>query len=543
MIITKIRIQNFKSIYEPLELDFSNIKGLWKIGGAVGSGKTTIGEAIIFGLFGSVKGKNNNDLISWGEKHCVVELWCSVRNKSIYIKRELNSYGMSPIYVEVDGEEIIFTNKRDAQTQLEQEYFDISRVTIELLCIISFNNFKSLATLNTADTKKFLDQVLGFYILTLYGDMCKELRNDNRLNINSLNNDIKNIQGQINKLYEISNMERIEGDLNKVKSDKKEIEEKLKNLSKKYNDDKESIMKELEDLNAKLSSIKTLGYNKKKEIEFIEKGTCPTCGAPIDQSQLEIKRRERNILLENFNDINNKLISKKSELGDCAGTYKRDKNELDKKLSEVNSLKYKLEEQTRRQVINENEIQSLENQIITKEEDVLRYTQEDAQWELLWNILSNEIRSKILESFIPVLNDNILRYTQRLQQPYIIKFDSNFKCNISLCGGDKEIALGSLSTGQLKTVDMIIILGVLGTVLGSEACNIMFLDELFSNLDSELRNEMCGVLREFLKENSTMFIISHMDMDDRYFDGSINMKLEMKNQFEKRSIIDIQRFH
>ena len=64
MYIDKIRIENFKSIYDPLELDFNNIKGLWKINGDVGSGKTTIGEAVIFGLFGSIKGKNNADLIS-----------------------------------------------------------------------------------------------------------------------------------------------------------------------------------------------------------------------------------------------------------------------------------------------------------------------------------------------------------------------------------------------------------------------------------------------------------------------------------------------
>jgi DNA repair exonuclease SbcCD ATPase subunit len=73
MIINKIKIQNFKSIYDELVLDFNDIKGLWKIGGTVGSGKTTIGEAIIFGLFGSIKGKNNGELISWGNKHGMIE--------------------------------------------------------------------------------------------------------------------------------------------------------------------------------------------------------------------------------------------------------------------------------------------------------------------------------------------------------------------------------------------------------------------------------------------------------------------------------------
>lgn len=539
MHIEKIKIENFKSIYDPLELDFTNIKGLWKINGDVGSGKTTIGEAVIFGLFGSIKGKNNADLISWGKKHGLIEVWCRARNKSIYIKREINAYGMSPIYVEVDGEEVIFTNKRDAQSQLENEYYDISRVTVELLCIISFNNFKSLATLNTADTKKFLDQVLGFYILTQYGDVCKELRSENKQKINDIYNSIRNVQGQINKLKDIANMARIEGDLDKVKDDKKELEDKLNQLTKSYKESKELIMTELEGLNSKLSSIKALGSNKKKEIDFIEQGTCPTCGAPIDQSQLEIKKKERQVLLESYNETDKKVVEKKCDLGRISSEYTTGKNKINEELTKVNSLKYKLEEQARRQTINEDEIRNLENKVDEYNEEVMRYTQEDTEWEMLWQILSNDIRSKILSSFIPTLNENIIKYSQRLQQPYIISFDSSFKCSIKLCGMDQDIALSSLSTGQLKTVDMIIILGVLGTILGGESCNVMFLDELFSNLHSDLRNEMCGVLKDFISEDQTLFIISHYDLDDRYFDGSIKMRLERKNQYEQHSIINI----
>ena len=118
MYIKKIKIEKFKSFYEPFELDFEQVKGLWKVSGSVGSGKTTIGEAILFGLFGSVSGKNNGDLVSWGQKSGVVELWCRSNGRDIYIKRELYSAGYSKIYVEVDNEELVLTNKRDAQQQL-----------------------------------------------------------------------------------------------------------------------------------------------------------------------------------------------------------------------------------------------------------------------------------------------------------------------------------------------------------------------------------------------------------------------------------------
>ena len=541
MKIQRIKIENFKSIYEPLEIDFSTVKGLWKISGSVGAGKTTIGEAIMYGLFGSVGGKNQADLISWGRKHGIVEVWCTSRNRNIYIKRELNSYGQSPIFVEVDGEELIFTNKRNAQEQLEQDYYDVSKVTMELLCIISFNNFKSLATLNAADTKKFLDQVLGFYVLTEYAEACKQLRIDNTNQINKVTSTIDKLDSQIRKLKEISNTEVINGDIVSVKQEIDSLTTIKDQLTKEI---KAEILLEKEkqrELDKKKITLITLGKNKKKEIDFIEKGVCPTCGAPIDQSQLEFKKQERLLLLEQYeaidaqcNEVCNQLKSLDEKMASRTNEYKV-------KIDDAKILLTRLEEQAKRIKINTSEIETLQQNIKGNEELLSELQTEDAAWEQLYNILTTQIRSKILQSFIPTLNKNILKYAQRLHLPYTVSFDSNFKCYISLSGVEKDIPISSLSTGQLKTVDMVTILGVLGTVIGSNGVNILFLDELFSNLDASLRNEMCSVLRESLKEDSSIFIISHTDLEDKYFDGEIHMRLEIKGQYEKHSNINIKK--
>ena len=541
MQIQKIRIENFKSIYEPLEIDFNDVRGFWKISGSVGAGKTSIGEAIIYGLFGTVGGKNQTDLISWGRKHGMIEVWCTSKARNIYIKRELNSYGQSPIYVEVDGEELIFTNKRNAQTQLEQEYYDTSRVTLELLCIISFNNFKSLATLNTADTKKFLDQVLGFYTLTEYSDACKQLRSDNLAKINQISSTIGKLESQVRKLEEISNMEVITGDIVEVKNEINSLLTLKDQLEKDIINEMRIKKEEQQEWNQKKTTLVTLGKHKKQEIDFIEKGICPTCGAQIDQSQLEIKKKEREVLLEQYNSVSKEVDRVVSELRLLDDKMVNATTEYKTKIDESKILLTRLEEQAKRIKINTSEIEILKQNIEGHEQLLTEYQSEDASWEQLYNILSVQIRSKILQSFIPALNKNILKYVQRLHLPYIVEFDSNFKCSISLCGMDKDIPVSSLSTGQLKTVDMVIILGVLGTVIGSNGINILFLDELFSNLDAGLRNEMCCVLRESLKPDSTIFIISHTDLEDKYFDGNIYMKLEVKDQYEKHSRASIEK--
>jgi DNA repair exonuclease SbcCD ATPase subunit len=540
MKVKSIKINNFKSIYDTLELNFEDVKGFWKISGSVGAGKTTIGEAIIFGLFGSISGKNNPDLISWGQKHGLVEINCVSKGKNIYIKRELNAYGQSPMYVEVDGEELIFTNKRDAQQQLEQEYYDTSRTTLELLCIISFNNFKSLATLSSSDTKKFLDQVLGFHTLTNYADVCKTLKTNNLSMMRQVQSQISNIESQIRKLEEMANISVIEGNVQEVELYINDINTQLTELSSNFANEQKKYNSNSKQKNSELTKILTLGKKLAKEIEFLEKGICPTCGAKIDQSDLQDKKDEKAILLSQHSTVKQYLNELETAWNEYIKKYKENVSKLESEKDKHTQTLHQLKEQEKRISINTQEIVKLKEQINELEQSLIAFQKDDNEWDMLHGILSNTIRSKILESFIPVLNKNILKYTQKLQQPYLVQFDSNFKCNITIYGFDKDIQISSLSTGQLKTVDMIIILGVLGTIIGSNGINIIFLDELFSNLDAKLRNDMCMVLKECLEPDNTMFIISHTELEDRYFDGDIHMKLELKNQFEKHSKAEIK---
>lgn len=539
MHINKIKVDKFKSFYEPLELDFANIKGLWKIAGSVGAGKTSIGEAILFSLFGTITGKNNGDLVSWGHEYASLEIWCRSNSRDIYIKRKISTTGWSNIYVEIDGEELIFTNKRNAQKQLEEEYFDISRTTMELLCIISFNNFKSLATLNPGETKKFLDQVLGFHILTQYADVAKQLKKENDQKVMSLNTTISNIEAQIKKIEELSNTEIIEGNIDELTKDIASIQEKINEFNAAYIEENKALIKIDNELKSESTRIKTLGSAKAKEIQFIEKGVCPTCGAPIDQSQLEIKKQEREVFLKQYNDIIKKINENNAQMSSVKSKYDNNIKPLNENIASLKDLIIILKTQKSRMNVNQEQIDKLklEKEKYVKELD--DYNTDGLSLERLYSIISNDVRSNILENFIPSLNSNIMKYAAQLHQPYIISFDRQFKCSVSLAGYNNEISISSLSTGQLKTVDMIIILGVLGTIIGSSSANIIFLDELFSNLDGNLRNDMCSVLQNFIYENDTMFVISHQDLDEKYFNGTMKLHIDHKGQYEKHSTISL----
>ena len=86
MKVKSITVECFKSIYKKTTIEFSDT-GLWKISGDVGAGKTILGEAILFGLFGTVKDTNIKNLISWNAKKCTSSIELESRGHNIIINR------------------------------------------------------------------------------------------------------------------------------------------------------------------------------------------------------------------------------------------------------------------------------------------------------------------------------------------------------------------------------------------------------------------------------------------------------------------------
>ena len=169
MIIHNITIKDFKSLYGSHYFDFDKMKGLIKLSGPIGSGKTSIGEALIWGLYGNVKGQTNPGLVAWNCKACEVEINLTSKDKEVHIIRNIRE----PLIVEVNGKTLSASNKKDTQLILEEEIFDIPKLAVTKMCIISFNAFNSLASMNVGETKQFLDDIFGFKLFSEYNDEVK----------------------------------------------------------------------------------------------------------------------------------------------------------------------------------------------------------------------------------------------------------------------------------------------------------------------------------------------------------------------------------
>lgn len=525
MIINKINITNFKSI-SSLEMDFRPMTGLYEITGSVGAGKTTLSEALLFGLFGTLRNKNNRDLIRWGENLCTIDMEVQTRDHLLQIHRNIKG-SSSTLDVTVDGDPIIFTNKKDAQKQLENEYYDMSRLIIETLFIISFNNFKSISTMSAQDTKDFLDRVLNLYIITEYTDRCRSIIKDlqvtqkvDEANISSLKKQIDTFNRLRDEIV-VTDNDYIEltGKLDALKAKKRKYEEgRTKKLS--------VIQESITEKNTQMRYKEKCGADVKKNIDFINKKVCPTCGATIDDSKLQDFVMEYNTICADIDSIKKSIIPLQNDYMDVKAKADKAVNDIENNINAIMADITKYNQHKKQIKVYNDTIKQIEESL-REATDRSKVTELDIlQYNELCEVLNYKVRAIIMNNAIPLINKNIEYYIYKLGLPYSITFDNTFKCTIN--NQDKTgIPITSLSTGQMKTVDMIIILAVLKALLGSFNMNIIFLDELFSNLDAELRDVMCGILKDELEEGIsngrliTTFLISHSPLNDLHLNGKV----------------------
>ena len=521
MIIRNIHVKDFKSIGE-LEIDFTKTSGVYEIYGKVGAGKTTIGEAILFGLFGTIRNKNTRDLIRWGKKTSTIEINVLSKNNELKITRVLRG-NVSSLDVICNGEPLIFTNKRDAQKILETDYYDISKLVVETLFVISFNNFKSISNLNTVDTKEFLDKVFNLQILTDYVNVCKQilrnLQTEEKVQKANLSHLEEQIQMYTNLKSDISfSKEDYDNAALNLKVDK----EKLATYEKSRTDKVNKLQTTINKISSDIGSIKQQKTSIQKNIDLIKKKICPTCGTVIDDSHL-------NSHIEHNNELDTKLKTLQDTLQEKQSALRTLNQKADAAISKLRQTITELDKQISKYDDREKLIKTYESSIKDKQEQLKKQKQivsklsnDLIQYDELCNILNSNVRHNFLKSVVPLINYNLEHYIYKLGLSYSIHFADDFSCSISTPDRN-DIPTSSLSTGQNKIVDMVIVLSILKVLLNSFNMNVLFLDELFSNLDNEARDTMCSLLKEELNQDKTIFIISHQPLNMDIVDGKIQV--------------------
>jgi len=355
MIPVTLTIEGLYSYQERQTIDFSELTkaGLFGIFGAVGSGKSTILEAISFALYGDTERLNSREKRSYNmmnlksNRMYIAFDFYNQENELFRVTREFSRN--SKRFEDVKAGNTVFYRWKN------NDWFPLEHTDAEKIIGLSYSNFKRTIIIPQGQFKEFLE--LGPADRTT---MMKEIFQLERFDLfekvsrlNAQNNQEKaQLEGQL-KGYETVSQEEIEA--------KKEVLINLKQQNVDQQKHFDKINEEFQRLKAMKVDFESL---LKKKAEF----------SVLDRQQPEIARREENLKL--FERVSGAFSQLLKDLKSAATLLQAQQEELNK-----------LDENQRQK---KEELQSTEQQlqeITSLFEQLSRRKTEENDWELAIRIL------------------------------------------------------------------------------------------------------------------------------------------------------------
>lgn len=557
MRIKSIEFKNIASYGNKVQkIEFSEEKAeLYLTLGKNGDGKTTIANAIIFALYGKVEGVKMSDLPNRINK----DLWVRIRLQCGAIDVEIER-GLAPnkFSVLLNGVEFDKAGKKSVQDYLEEEVFGIPYHVFKNIIILSINDFKSFLTMSPSDKKQIIDRMFGFSILNEMQRTVKEERKNLKIDIDSYDAELKQIEDSIvqvrlklNQLQAESDeknkdqIEKLKSQLIKFDDNRKKLEDARETLSEKIG----QFETDLEDKTSSYTKLKYELESTKRRLALYESNTCPTCEAPLDSEfhvhkkkeysdkvdsmpvQVEQAATEIAAIKQSITDARVKERSVLDKVSTLNTNIRTIKNELIK-------IKETAGASTQFESLNEL-IKQFEEQEIVKSADKSKSHNEYQFLELIETILGEEgVKNLAVKTILPSLNVNIAAMANTMHLPFHLKFNDKFDCIITHLG--EEVNPMTLSTGERKKADFIIIIAIIKVLkLRFPQLNLLFLDELLSSVDQDGVYNILKILSQVIKENQiNTFVINHTVLPHEIFDKKLQIYRD--NGFSKFEIETIE---
>lgn len=529
--------RNFKSYSNVLtEISFGDTSSLNLIVGENGTGKTSIAECATYLLYGKLENFTASDIPNRINKafYGKIELDCD--GHEIIIERGLNP-GL--FKVQIDGEMIDTAGKANVQSMLEDVYYKIPYSVFHNILVLEVDEVKSLLSMSAADKRNIIDKICGFTIYNKYKEFAKEDMKaiDDKLNANTAS--IRTIG---------TNLIQYERQIEEIKNNSVSQEE-LDELIQKINESK--ILKAKNDemlkkLRVAGDQIKNLNYQKSsdyniikskvqeidKKIAFIDKGKCPTCGSSLETEDFQKMRKElvkkKNEYLTQLEQIKGIIDGIKPKLVKLDTKEKEIRFENNKiPLADLQSdYKYKMTIKERGTTTVENLKKQLMKDLAVLKEERNLLEKEKTTMDFLNNMFSEGgIKRYISNKYVPVINELMSSMLSYMGLNYTITFDNNFDAKIKQNGMDIKYA--TLSKGQKSRVDFATIISFVRFLkLQFGELNLLFLDELFSHVDTNGMNDMIDILKNLSSDmHLNIYLIHHAQLESARFDKVMQTKM------------------
>ena len=520
--------------------------------GTNGSGKSTMLDALTFGLFNKPFRKiNKSQLINTvNERDCLVEINFSVNNRDYLIRR-----GIKPniFDIEVNGDSLHKqSDDRTSQKILEETILKVNYKSFTQIVILGSSTFVPFMQLSTTNRRDVIEDLLDIRIFSVMNSMIKDHIRVKKDQIKSLDLKKENLKDKIELQNNLIQKLADQGK-EKIKTNHDKINELLSE-----SDSHVSVNKDLENNVTDLSNQqeKFVGADKKlsklnnfkgqisnkvstitKEHKFFTENTvCPTCTQPIEES----------FRLNKINDVQTKARELKKGFNDLEESIKteQDRERQFKKLSkEITKLNHDISQNNTHISLNQRQIRELESEIqtITKqfkdrnieneklEEfkgslnttiDELSVKRQDIyHYDFAYSLLKDDgVKTKIIKKYLPYINAQVNRYLQMMDFYINFTLDEEFSETVK-SPIHEDFSYSSFSEGEKMRIDLALLFTwrEVARVKNSVNTNLLIMDEVFdSSLDGFGTDEFLKIIK-FVIRDANIFVISHKsDLHDKF---------------------------
>lgn len=501
----------------------------------IGGGKSSALNALDLALFGEVLNKHGKRLSQKNlpnringnlEVNAIFET-----DEEINITRSMENSGAAlKAKMLIDKVPYSKANKIDDKV-LEKIGFDYK--TYKSFISMNVNNFKNFISLTPEDKRILLDKLFNLEIINELNNILKQLKKQNDLSFNAINGEIKLYRENVQDLEDT-----IKSVMEKNKDDKSNQLTELKTamaLKKPLFEALETKKTELEDfldelktgMNGLSTKIRDIDRDIKEinvKIDLFKSGKCPTCCTElIGELNLLPEFTER---LNKTVEIRDKLKKKESKALDAHTETREKLSEINKQYNSM--LQFLTETKAQIGIIKnvvvtdlsgfEKNVESINEKIENKESEYLEVQKLKYIYDILspiWGELG--IKRDIIDSIIGPLNEFIAEDLIHLRTRFTVELDNNFDAHIT--EWNVEIDPDTLSTGEAKEVNLVIMLAYIKMLRMKRDINVLILDEVFASVDiSSIKNLLILFKRFANIRKINIILVHHAELDEHFFD-------------------------
>ena len=508
--------------------------------GENGAGKSTILDALCFGLFGKpFRNINKAQLLNTvNNSSALVEIEFKIGTKEIKVRR-----GIKPNVFEIYINGKMYNqdaNARDYQKYLEQQILKLNYRSFTQVVILGSSTFVPFMQLKARHRREVVNEILDIQIFSIMNLLMRE-------RIKTITADLRENEYQCDLAEEKITMQ--EKYIEDTKNNKNSlITEKLHLMSgneeeifKQQADNKilkvtnETYINQITDSDkvkeqhSKMKDIRSTLVEKKttnsKMLKFFEDNdNCPTCEQPLNNAEEMIKAKHKEVdkftkALDELQDVLDKSTNRQAEISDILEKIRENEVKVAQSISSIRELEKFNATLT-------SEIEDLQSGNVTKdEEDKLKKLKKDFSFfdkektklkeeltysEAARNMLQDTgIKTKVIKKYLPIMNKLINTYLNSMEFYVNFTLDENFNETIKSRYRD-EFTYASFSDGEKMRIDLALLFTwrAVAKMKNSTNTNLLILDEIFdSSLDGTGTDEFLKILNTLGDEN--VFVISH----------------------------------